>query len=212
MKSIGSQFLEDFVLLVVLIGCYYLIRFLFKKKDEAIFRRWHSWILLILFGTFILLSRSLSPTPQTNELPGYSIFLNDEIVPQSENTELKIDGNNSFLVVDIQGKTANLKVIPKSPVKQVLGKVFPLTQVSAKEFYQGGIDILHFPTIDEYYIVILSIGSEGLTVSDNHGSSFQEIKVSPATLDASTYRYCACVGSLDDSYILTINGSDIHLR
>ena len=198
------------VLLAVSAGLVLLMR-VWKKKDEASCRRWSPWICLVILGVFVLAVVQNAPSQKSRELTEYTVLVDGDVVADEEQTEVRIEGDSTVLEVGIDGKEANLKVIPQSPWKRALGKLFPLTLMSVKEFDQGSIGILHFSGMDEYYLVITFIGNESLRVADNRGSVFHVIETNLPELGVSTYRYCACIGDPDGSYILTIDGTDIRL-
>ena len=198
------------VLLAMSAGLVLLMR-VWKKKDEASCRRWSPWICLVILGVFVLAVVQNVPSQKSRELMEYTVLVDGDVVDDEEKTDFRIEGDSTVLEVGVDGKKADLKVVPKSPWKHALGKLLPLTLMSVEEFDQGSIGILHFPTMDEYYLVITFIGSESLHVADDRGSVFHVIETNIPELGVSTYRYCACIGDPDDSYTLTIDGTDMDI-
>ena len=207
--------LADMALIAVLAGIFFLLRSILKRKGEAVFLRWRPWLVFGLIIAFFFVGKCLAPIWKEMNAVEYTVSVDGSDVEDKENTTIRIEGDTTVMIVDYKAGSNEVDIVPKSAAKGIVGKLLPASPVhwADSAMVDGAmVDVVHYAKSDEYYVLITVIAGEEPVVFDNHGSTFHLAETYLPEWDTSTYHFYAYIGSLDESYILTIDGTDVHLR
>jgi len=207
--------LADLALLAVLVGIFFLLRSILRKKGEAVFLRWRPWLIFGLVIAFVFLGKCLSPIWKEMNTVEYAVSVDGIDVEDKENTTIRIEGDTTVMIVDYKAGSNEVDIVPKSAARGIAGKLLPFSQVRMpinKAIQDGMANVLCYGDTEEYYITITIMTNGDHTVSDNRGSTFLMAETYLPEWDTSTYNYYAYIGDLDESYVLTIDGTEIQLR
>lgn len=100
-------------------------------------------------------------------------------------------------------------IIPKSDGAFKIGMGTDIQRVSQISCKSSSVTIYKYKDTDDFYIAVAGADSGELNVSDNRGSEFKVLKEYHSSLNETFYTYFAYVNSLDDGYVLTVDGETI---
>lgn len=201
-------------LLLVLLVIYFVIRHIWKKKNEAAFRRYRPAILFTLAAILLLVPKLfLSPRYNTATEEEYRIAVDGVSVDLSDSPMLRIEGSDTVFTLYVKIGGNEIDIVPKSAGKQLLGKLIPMVHFTSGRIVAGTTAMAwYYSGVDDYYVAVTSIASDGAEVSDNRGSTFHVLREDDLRNGISTYIYYAYIGELDDTYVLTVDGTDTRLE
>lgn len=121
--------------------------------------------------------------------------------------DLVVDGNESTLVVNQKDETSVYTILPKSDKGWKIG--FGMNSKSRVQKVYGSvfIEIYRYKDSDDYYVKIFDTDGGETEIYDNHNSEFYHLE--HMVLGESYYTYYACINGFDDSYTITVNGTEI---
>ena len=211
MKSLVSLWTVNLAVLAILVGIYFLIRYYLKKNGKP-FRQWRPWVLAALIIAYLLVAVSFSSKWKEANATNCIISIDDITYSEYGDAVLQIEGDSTALTLNIEAGSEQLDIVLKADENYTTGTIIPNVQIAFNEILdKTTVRVWRLAGISEYYVEITSIASDGLEVSDNRESQFHEVRKDYLDLDISTFVYYAYIGDLDDSYILTIDGTDICL-
>lgn len=183
----------------------FIICFILIKRSEIIKKnRWY----VISFVVVSFMSIILYLTPFENLFMSFSSP--EKAFNYMNSYEIKhiVSGSETDFVIAGKNGADTYRILPKTEKGWKLSTSSDTDLIFEKTEYKAVIRVYQYKDTNDYYITIYDF--DGIyNVSDNRNSDFYSVSFSNDTLDKTTYHYFTCIQNINDSYILSLNETDI---
>lgn len=164
---------------------------------------------IISFAVSAVLTTVFALIPVENAFVSFSSSENAYKYNHSADVKLTVNGGQSDFVTGEKNGANVYAIIPKSDGAFKIGMGTDIQRVSQISCKSSSVTIYKYKDTDDFYIAVAGADSGELNVSDNRGSEFKVLKEYHSSLNEPFYTYFAYVNSLDDGYVLTVDGEPI---